>query len=1778
MSGDKAATPCNKFQANIFNKSKCQNCFKSRELHLLTDHDMEQAKPIYGGWLCLAPEGTDFDKPMQRSRKWQRRFFILYEYGSLSFALDELPSTLPQGTVNMNLCTEVIDAEPRTGQRNSLCIVTPELEIFIRGESKDIINGWNEQLGQYPRINKQNQNKKRKVERVTTQEPSPAKMAVTEPCFSATERGGEPGCSLWQQKQSGRGADLNPTWTVTDTHPLGPNQHPAGGFHPAEDGWFADHFSSLASVCSGSADPGSAGQPAGTEPNGIHTSTSIKSQWEDTCHRNLSERPTGPETAISGEAGEEQEGGQALSRKGRSEARASKREKLLSLGDMVQLAAPPPQRRAKSLDRRTSDSIMTPDLLNFKKGWMVKLDKEDKWRKYWFVLSADSLRYYKDSIAEEASDLQGEIDLTKCHNVSEYQVHRNYGFQIHTQKGIYTLSAMTSGIRRNWIQALMKNIHPPNAPDVASLPGHHVSNSSQEYLPKPDVTQDSPFTEAPGEIPQTPKPMSVLERRQEGRYQTFDWAEFWPLTKPMPELDVQKTKGPWLLELGDLERKQRREERRRRYESMLGFPLTCEAMRDHDREADSARETEPWLQQEVEEEIEKYWQQVEKTGFRLEKTVPLYAKDQAKDTAELERLLDGYKKGVEDLKERLAESVHRRLELESQLRAMQQHQQQVCPLLNSPLNSEDEFGQLRTNDKTANSPTQSLTDMYKETRELLQQQNLIRQSMQEQLVLSMSTPQISPGSQTLPSIWLHGATEDDLRDLGGLLPYCPVTENAPLPSPVSDRQQHSPVQKEGELEGTNLDSPTPIHQAQTDSEVHQLVPTLATQINGSEGSTGLQIMEATGDRIADSQSCYIGEKISLDMATVKRLSQEVEMLTSQNEALNQRNQEMLNQLTEADWEIEGLKAELVSRYCEPQHQQHLPEVEHLSNTRVESLDIELNRRNQELLEAQSLIASLERRLRDTETRLQLKEASLRDLAIPTDSKEVGEETDTWPSEDKPDEYLRCFEATEAKLTELERQLCKSEQTCRALQTQDKELKEVERLYSQRSTESVNDTGGPKEELENKKLTGETLLVGNVSLSDEERIQEVVEGMIMRLKTLRKLMEVIDRSDFGVMKRSLVSEHKVEKLTLVGQLKWEEQFWGALLNGLKVSPSQLNEEKLVEDLLSEMALHMVIEKQMLLLAHDLLSETYLCTDFGSGGPGRICENKPLEGLDVIWNLASGTESENVESDDNCGILQLNNQHRDRGESNRKFFSDITLMKMSLLSHTASSIGASSNDKLQFMACKLWDFHISGHSWIDFIYSAVTEAFYCHHTSMLHSVYQRDLEETKQSLLTSSLTCRNCAGLMNENEELRARLSTLERQRKSSVSAEMPTANQTDAIYLQNRDCELENRTDRQIADTTPAGVVDEIEEETLEQNSTAKDNGQKLEMAEEMVEGDSLPNVMEIPVLNAMGLSGIPDEVSGENTASVDVSKDADVNTELEEVVLLRGRVKALEEQLSVVTQEMEAELHGKMGSLQLEHGRELDKLKAACEFGFDTMSKSHQRFLEEVQRRHQLELEHLMKERDRLLEEETAATATAIEAIKNAYRLELEREVQRICLSENSAGMADLEEICQQHREELSSCQRELEVLSQQYSLKCLENGHLAQALDAERKALFQCQQENQDLRTRDQELSGHLAAEITRLCSRAKQDAPHISQGMDVYEMEITLRVKESEVQCLKQEATSLKDELRSAQRDKRNATQKYKDIYTELSVTRAKAERDVDQLRENLMLARKALGEPSP
>uniref|UniRef100_A0A8C4ZQ89 PH domain-containing protein n=1 Tax=Gadus morhua TaxID=8049 RepID=A0A8C4ZQ89_GADMO len=498
MSVDKAANPCNKFQANIFNKNKCQNCFKPRELHLMSDDEREQAKPIYGGWLCLAPEGTDFDNPAQRSRKWQRRFFILYENGNLSFALDELMSTLPQGTVDMTSCTAVVDAEPLTGQRNALRLATPQQDLFIRGESREMISGYVGGLGVCVFV-----------------------------CVSAHSAplGFMLGSCLLQKTQ------------------------------PCGDG---SHVSIM-------------------------------------------------------------------------------------------------QRRAKSLDRRTLDSIKTPDLLNFKKGWMVKLE-QDQWRKFWFVLSADSLRYYRDSIAEEAFDLQGEINLTKCYEVSEYQVLKNYGFQIHTRRGVHTLSAMTAGIRKNWIQALMKNVSHAHAPKVGP----------REQAPQHKDT-----------------PKNLQDRRRDDGGKAWDWTEFRPLSESSLELEIRSGE-PGSPDTLNQERRKRRQQRRKRYESILGVTQSREKAGDEGvggRELDPPGGTSGPQQMLVEEEdMEKFWIQVERTTFRVERVVPLFPEAQDWETGKSDILLFAICFKVEDLKCCLEESDCQRMELEAQLRTTGFSHQEKCPM------------------------------------------------------------------------------------------------------------------------------------------------------------------------------------------------------------------------------------------------------------------------------------------------------------------------------------------------------------------------------------------------------------------------------------------------------------------------------------------------------------------------------------------------------------------------------------------------------------------------------------------------------------------------------------------------------------------------------------------------------------------------------------------------------------------------------------------------------------------------------------------------------------------------------------------------------------------------------------------------------------------------------------------------------------------------------------------------------------------------------------------
>ncbi|XP_009663502.2 TRIO and F-actin-binding protein [Struthio camelus] len=300
----------------------------------------------------------------------------------------------------------------------------------------------------------------------------------------------------------------------------------------------------------------------------------------------------------------------------------------------------PPQSSASSPGSQhpylnASEKHNKPDLLNFKKGWMSILDEPGEWKKHWFVLTDSSLRYYRDSNAEEADDLDGEIDLRSCTDVTEFAVQRNYGFQIHTKDATFTLSAMTSGIRRNWIEALRKNVRPVSAPDVTKLSGCNKENSFRNYVPQKSSLRTEE-QQRPGSGSEVISKGSHW--KADGQRHAFDYVELSPLQQgPVNQGSPQRTRGSLRVsdrtpKHEDLERDQaiRSEERRKWFETPdVGLPHSDGPMGDSSRKVGEQDVPTPPLSEEqrirLSEEIEKKWLELERLPLKDSRRVPLTA-------------------------------------------------------------------------------------------------------------------------------------------------------------------------------------------------------------------------------------------------------------------------------------------------------------------------------------------------------------------------------------------------------------------------------------------------------------------------------------------------------------------------------------------------------------------------------------------------------------------------------------------------------------------------------------------------------------------------------------------------------------------------------------------------------------------------------------------------------------------------------------------------------------------------------------------------------------------------------------------------------------------------------------------------------------------------------------------------------------------------------------------------------------------------------------------------
>uniref|UniRef100_A0A674HTM0 PH domain-containing protein n=1 Tax=Taeniopygia guttata TaxID=59729 RepID=A0A674HTM0_TAEGU len=249
----------------------------------------------------------------------------------------------------------------------------------------------------------------------------------------------------------------------------------------------------------------------------------------------------------------------------------------------------------------------------------------------------------------------------------------------------------------------------------------------------------------------------------------------------------------------------------------------------------------------------------------------------------------------------------------------------------------------------------------------------------------------------------------------------------------------------------------------------------------------------------------------------------------------------------------------------------------------------------------------------------------------------------------------------------------------------------------------------------------------------------------------------------------------------------------------------------------------------------------------------------------------------------------------------------------------------------------------------------------------------------------------------------------------------------------------------------------------------------------------------------------------------------------------------------------------------------------ACERSLAEMESSHQQVMEELQRHHQRELERLRQEKERLLAEEAAATAAAIEALKKAHREEMNKELGRTRSFQQCSSLP--EALQKQHQLDVESLKRELQVLSEQYSQKCLEIEELTQKAEEREQILERCQREGKDLLQKNQELQTRLSDEIGKLrsfiSSRGSGDRASHNNERSSCELEVLLRVKENELQYVKKEVQCLREELQMMQKDKRFASGKYQDVYAELNHIKVRSEREIEQLKEHLRLAMAALQE---
>ncbi|XP_050954004.1 myosin phosphatase Rho-interacting protein isoform X1 [Labeo rohita] len=1726
---------CRRFQANIFNKSKCQNCFKTVDSHKISEADLFQTKPVQVGWLLLAPEDTDFSSSSHRKRKWQRRYFVLYEHGLLRYSLDEMPGTLPQGSVNMIQCCEVLDASSQTGLQNCLRLCFPDRDYYIRTESTDSfsISRWQENLIAYPKTVKSNQKKKGKDPAHPLQQTAENKISSSCSSGGAAKKSSTSGnsftSSIKRQGSIVSGNNNGGKVSVNDNAGSGTSSATKGSLRSGNSSTKGatknDRRGSMVSMVEEVSLPSSekeleeeplSGGAGGPSSLNTMIGSSLSSSLGQTSSCSDTDGTTNRLGTESGYSSLEKTSSLVVDAQPHTDSRRSQ-EADQQESSFLDTERPPstftsssPEQndlkttvstsqdsfpndipdqsqhlmscslRSKSLERRPLDSTPTPDLLNFKKGWMSRLGEDGKWRKHWFVLTDQTLRFYRDSAAEEAADLDGEINLSSCYDVTDYPVQRNYGFQIHTKDGVFTLCAMTYGIRRNWVQAVMKNIRPTVAPDVTwKIPAIKPSSIPQK------VPMTSAYTRTSScqcnTVPQEAEQRSrIRERRREGRYKTFDWAELsckqhkeelsnlsarqWnhnnersvpPAPASSPEEQIVRSAS----EASENEYLQKERLSQRQSLNIMSADIPSHLSLTGVSSRTSPESISP---DSLEVDTGTVRVHCDSLGELLE-AKPKEEKQVDRSTSPLPATFSSSSAQTEWQWDVELQSLRRELKAEHERNQTQERELRLSETrLQAELNDSQECLQ-RAELKIQESET-----LLKDREEVLES---LRGRLEEVTGRLKATEEAQALKEVRLQRHLRLLQESQERERRSFSDSLDQSEQRSKELEERLRQKESELQKrqEGDVTEELLRRCQELQNQleESDSEVCRLQARLQTE------ETLYYDMEHDYERACEEIQSLRGALLDCERVSEERFQTQ---LVQQQQELDRKEQELQEVLLKMA--ILGSSLEETEQRLK-EAQNHHSEANVVCETLIEQQ--RCRKKGQSDLEAQpptqgvesqrviSVIQALERKLCDTEERLRELTMHLQQQQQQLNAGPYAL-NDSWSSHQNPEGRL----------------------SVDALPSYTGALNSLQGTALDRTSDK------PKVSLYDDGKTGSRKLVGENS-GRNQALEMASRVLSLEALIVQRIASALEHPSSALLNR--LSEVHVQVLRMAQ---------GGSHNGpVEPSYSQIFLDSLeqdpVDNTLSESAIHrLCVRAEMTYLIHTLYTHTSQ-------------EQKGSELFYVLpWpeSSSSGTKKENCSKQGSRladisppELAPYSEQMEDELENDLVIeCSEAQLACRKILVVELRFQAQSLQNLSTQLQSNVREVDLPGELPSAILRAAMCQATLAYTACRLRSALQQEMsalrKQREQAECECRAMCRSMEALFQEQteryeEKLREERVVVEKAEQDRVSAET------------NAQLRMEEAEKLQL----------EFEEKLQELQKIHEEEMSHLhEYYIQNLSNPATPSELEV----------------GEETEQVSVTALQDRIRELEaEVTCLRAGLS---------NQDVKA--------LQLD----LETIKATYEHGFSIMEDSHQRVIEEMQRQHQREVERLTEERERVLQEETNATIAAIEAMRKAHKEEMDKTQKAL---QNGAGV-DIRQLRAQYNEELETLHRELEVLSEQYSQKCLENTHLSRTIETEREALSSTQRENQELRIHSQELNEFLAAELSLMHSRMNGEVKHsqCSQEKDVYQLEVNLRVKESEIKCLKQEINSLKLELQAG-------NTYFKDLDSELSVSEVKAQSDFAKLR---------------